>query len=63
VVDWRAHIGGFLAGVVLGYTTEGIGQGATKRATMVLGFVVTLGIGAVLVFARIHELQNLFGVA
>ncbi len=62
-LDWRAHVGGFLAGIVLGYTSEGIGTGAVKRASMVLGFVVVLGVGAVLVFGRIHQLQSMFGVA
>jgi membrane associated rhomboid family serine protease len=62
VVDWRAHVGGFVTGAVLGYTTEGIGRGAMKHASVALGFVAVLGIGAVLVVTRIHQLQSLFGV-
>jgi rhomboid protease GluP len=62
-LDWRAHLGGFLTGIALGYAAEGVGRGGVKRASAVLSFAVVLGIGAVLVFARIQQLQTLFGVA
>jgi membrane associated rhomboid family serine protease len=63
VIDWRGHLGGFIGGVALGFTVEGIGEGSTKNATKILGFVAVLAICAVLVFVRIHQLRNLFGVA
>jgi membrane associated rhomboid family serine protease len=61
LIDWRGHVGGFLAGVVLGYAAEGIGTGSLQRTTKVLGFVAVLVIGALLVAYRIHQLQGFFG--
>jgi membrane associated rhomboid family serine protease len=60
-VDWRGHLGGFVAGTILGYTAEGFGAGGVQRASKVLGFVAVLAIGAVLVAYRINQLQALVG--
>jgi membrane associated rhomboid family serine protease len=59
LVDWRGHLGGFLAGVILGYTAEGFGSGSFERSSRVVGFVAVLAAGAVLVVYRIHQLQGL----
>ena len=59
MIDWRGHLGGFIAGAILGYTAEGLGSGTTERASKVLGFVIVLGVGALLVVYRIHQLQGL----
>ncbi len=60
-IDWRGHLGGFVAGAILGYTAEGIGRGSFERASRVLGFVAVLAVGGLLVVYRIHQLQGAFG--
>jgi membrane associated rhomboid family serine protease len=39
VIDWRAHLGGFVAGLVAGVVAEGWGNRATRTAIAVGGFV------------------------
>jgi membrane associated rhomboid family serine protease len=44
-IDWRAHLGGFLAGLVAGIVAEGWGNRSTRTAVAVGGFVA-LTVGA-----------------
>jgi membrane associated rhomboid family serine protease len=37
-IDWRAHVGGFFAGLFAGFAAEGIGSRSTRRTILVLGF-------------------------
>jgi membrane associated rhomboid family serine protease len=42
-IDWRAHIGGLVAGVAAGYLAEGVGRDrATQRLTAVIGIGLVL---------------------
>jgi membrane associated rhomboid family serine protease len=57
-IDWRAHVGGLVAGIVGGYLVEGFGRDrSTQRLTSVFGIVVVLAAAALLTAvgtARIH---------
>ena len=37
-IDWRAHVGGFLAGLAAGFAAEGVGSAPQRRAILILGF-------------------------
>jgi membrane associated rhomboid family serine protease len=58
-IDWRAHVGGLIGGIVAGYLVEGHGRDArTERLTSAVGILVVLAAAAVLVVfgtARIRE--------
>ena len=58
-IDWRAHVGGLVAGAILGFTAEGFGAGATRRAVQVGGFVVVLAVGVTLAIAHAHSIAPL----
>ncbi len=45
LIDWRAHLGGFVAGLVAGVVAEGWGNRSTRRAVAIGGFVA-LAVGA-----------------
>ena len=57
-IDWRAHVGGLVGGIVGGYLIEGYGRDrTTERLTSALGIVVVLAGAALLTAlgtARIH---------
>lgn len=56
-IDWRAHLGGFVAGVAAGFVAEGWGDRAQRRLITTIGFVVLAGIGVALVLWRTAQLQ------
>jgi membrane associated rhomboid family serine protease len=37
-IDWRAHVGGFFAGLFAGFAAEGVGSPSTRKTILVLGF-------------------------
>lgn len=37
-IDWRAHVGGFLAGLGAGFAAEGVGPASRRRAILIGGF-------------------------
>ncbi|MDH4113426.1 MAG: rhomboid family intramembrane serine protease [Actinomycetota bacterium] len=39
LIDWRAHVGGFVAGLVAGVVAEGWGRRSARTAIVVAGFV------------------------
>jgi hypothetical protein len=57
-IDWRAHVGGLVAGIVGGYLIEGFGRDrSTERLTSAFAIVVVLAAAALLTAvgtARIH---------
>jgi membrane associated rhomboid family serine protease len=59
-IDWRAHVGGFLAGIVAGFAAEGMGSRSTRRAILILGFGGLVAIGAALVVWHTAELRSQF---
>ena len=60
-IDWRAHVGGFVAGVACGLVSEGWGPPAQRRLIRVVGYVALMGIGTALVVYRTNELRDAFG--
>jgi membrane associated rhomboid family serine protease len=39
IIDWRAHLGGFIAGLVAGVVAEGWGRRSTRTVVAMVGFV------------------------
>ena len=60
-IDWRAHVGGFVAGVIAGFAAEGVGSAANRRLILVAGFVGLLAVAAGLVIWHTNQLQAQFG--
>jgi len=60
-IDWRAHVGGFIAGLVAGFAAEGVGSPATRRTTLVAGFGGLLVVAAWLVAWHTSQLHTLYG--
>jgi membrane associated rhomboid family serine protease len=56
-IDWRAHVGGLLSGVIAGAVAEGTGSGSQRRAIAVLGFLGLIALGIGLVAWRTSEIQ------
>ncbi|HZD18858.1 MAG TPA: rhomboid family intramembrane serine protease [Actinomycetota bacterium] len=56
-IDWRAHLGGLVAGVLAGLVAEGVGAGRQRQLVRVAGFVALIGLGAVLVVWRTEQLR------
>lgn len=60
-IDWRAHVGGFLAGVVAGVVAEGFGSRSQRTLVTVLGFGALVAVGVALVAWRTAEIRSLVG--
>ncbi len=43
-IDWRAHVGGFIAGLAAGFLAEGIGTTSTRRSILIVGFGALLAL-------------------
>jgi membrane associated rhomboid family serine protease len=56
-IDWRAHVGGFVAGLFAGFAAEGIGPPPTRRTILVLGFAGLLAVAVGLVAWRTSQLR------
>jgi membrane associated rhomboid family serine protease len=58
-IDWRAHLGGFIAGVAAGFVAEGWGDRRRRALITTFGFIGLVGIGIALVLWRTAQLQAL----
>jgi membrane associated rhomboid family serine protease len=60
-IDWRAHVGGFIAGLFAGFAAEGVGSAANRRLIRVVCFVGLLAVAFGLVMWHTDQLQERFG--
>ncbi|MEX2406930.1 MAG: rhomboid family intramembrane serine protease [Actinomycetota bacterium] len=59
-IDWRAHLGGVIAGVLAGTIAEGAGANASqRRMVQVAGFAALILAGIVLVVWRTNQIREL----
>jgi membrane associated rhomboid family serine protease len=60
-IDWRAHLGGLVGGVVLGLAADGLGQRGSRVATFVAAAAVLAVATALGVAAHAAALRDLYG--
>jgi membrane associated rhomboid family serine protease len=60
-IDWRAHLGGLVAGIAAGFVAEGWGRASQRLAVQIGGFAALIALGLVLVVWRTSEIRQLFG--
>jgi membrane associated rhomboid family serine protease len=62
-IDWRAHVGGLVAGVACGVVAEGWGSATQRQLIRVAGFVALIALGTAVVVWRTNEIRAmpLFG--
>jgi membrane associated rhomboid family serine protease len=58
-IDWRAHLGGLVAGIAAGVVAEGWGDAAQRRAIRIGGFAALIALGVALVVWRTNEIRDL----
>jgi len=56
-IDWRAHVGGLVAGVAAGVVAEGFGPRSQRRIIAIAGFAALIVLGAVVVVWRTGQIQ------
>ncbi|MFB3738977.1 MAG: rhomboid family intramembrane serine protease [Candidatus Velamenicoccus archaeovorus] len=61
-IDWRAHVGGLVAGFAAGYVLEGFGPPRLRPALQALGVAAMVGVGVLLVATRTADLRSLAGL-
>jgi membrane associated rhomboid family serine protease len=59
-IDWRAHVGGFVAGLMAGYVVEGSGTLTRRRAILVAGTAALLVAAGALALWRTSEIRSMF---
>jgi membrane associated rhomboid family serine protease len=63
-IDWRAHVGGLVAGLAAGTIADQVGPARLRPVIQVVGFVIIALVGVLLVTTRTAQLQSpgaLFG--
>lgn len=58
-IDWRAHVGGFVAGLAAGLVAEGWGARRQRTVIAIAGFVALVALGSAVVVWRTAQLQAL----
>ncbi|MEP6759634.1 MAG: rhomboid family intramembrane serine protease [Actinomycetota bacterium] len=62
-IDWRAHVGGFIAGVVLGLAVDGLRDRERSAATFVAACALLLVVATIGVVTHGAALRELYGTA
>jgi membrane associated rhomboid family serine protease len=60
-IDWRAHLGGIVAGFVLGYLADGAGSARSRTAVTVGGVAALVVAGIAAVVWRTSEIRSIPG--
>jgi membrane associated rhomboid family serine protease len=58
-IDWRAHVGGLVAGIVAGFALEGFGTRSTRRFVAVVGVAALIAVGVAMVVWRTDQIRSL----
>lgn len=58
-IDWRAHLGGLVAGFLAGYALEGFGPRSTRTLVRIGGIALLIAVGVGLVIWRTEQLRQL----
>jgi len=58
-IDWRAHVGGFVGGVLAGFAAEGWGDRGQRALVTAAGFAGLALVGVALVVWRTSQIQAL----
>jgi membrane associated rhomboid family serine protease len=59
IIDWRAHLGGLVAGLAAGTVAEGWGSQSQRRLVQVGGFVALVALGVAIVVWRTNQIREL----
>jgi membrane associated rhomboid family serine protease len=57
-IDWLAHVGGLVAGIVAGYAAEGVGRRSSRTASQVIGLALIALAGVALTVWRTSVLTG-----
>jgi membrane associated rhomboid family serine protease len=60
-IDWRAHLGGLVAGFITGFAVDPSRSGTARRAWTIGGFALVLAASAVMVVLKSEQLREQFG--
>jgi hypothetical protein len=58
-IDWRAHVGGLVAGVACGIVAEGWGSNAQRQIVRIVGFAALIALGFAVVVWRTDAIRAL----
>jgi len=61
-IDWRAHVGGLLAGMAAGFVAEGVGPRSTRTTVTVLGMAALVLLGVVVAVGRAATIRHTLGI-
>jgi hypothetical protein len=62
-IDWRAHLGGLVAGVVAGLAVDPSRPAGLRRVATLAGFALLLAAAVAMVLLRIPGLEEELGIA
>jgi membrane associated rhomboid family serine protease len=61
-IDWRAHVGGLIAGIVAGVAVDARGRESTRNLAFALGMLAIVAVTIALVAWRTAQLRTQFGL-